>query len=42
VLAAFEAKSFTTRKEWVRGVEEAKAPETRARRIAKVVEALQG
>ena len=41
VLAAFEAKSFTTRKEWVRGVEEAKAPETRARRIAKVVEALQ-
>ena len=42
VLAAFEAKSFTQRKEWVRGVEEAKAAETRARRIAKVVEALVG
>ena len=42
VLAAFEAKSFTQRKEWVRGVEEAKAAETRARRIAKVVDALAG
>ncbi len=42
VLAAFEAKSFTKRKEWVRGVEEAKAAETRARRIAKVVDALVG
>lgn len=41
VLKAFDASSFTKRKEWVRGVEEAKAPETRARRIAKVVEALQ-
>ena len=42
VLAAFEAKSFTQRKEWVRGVEEAKAAETRARRITKVVDALAG
>lgn len=41
VLPAFEAKSFTQRKEWVRGVEEAKAAETRARRVAKVVEQLQ-
>lgn len=42
VLKAFEASSFTNRKEWVRGVEEAKAAETRARRIAKVVATLQG
>lgn len=41
VLNAFEGSSFTKRKEWVRAVEEAKAPETRARRVAKVVEALQ-
>lgn len=41
VLKAFEGASFTNRKEWVRGVEEAKAPETRARRIAKVVATLQ-
>lgn len=41
VLKVFEASSFTKRKEWVRGVEEAKAPETRARRIVKVVDALQ-
>lgn len=40
VLKAFEASSYTNRKEWVRGVEEAKAADTRARRIAKVVEAL--
>ncbi|MEZ5288348.1 MAG: YdeI/OmpD-associated family protein [Vicinamibacterales bacterium] len=37
VLKAFEAASYTNRKEWVRGVEEAKAPETRERRIAKIV-----
>lgn len=42
VLAAFEAKSFTQRKEWVRAVEEAKAAETRTRRITKVVDALAG
>jgi hypothetical protein len=41
VLKAFEASSYTNRKEWVRGVEDAKAAETRARRIAKVVAALQ-
>jgi hypothetical protein len=40
VLQAFEASSFTKRKEWVRAVEEAKASETRARRIAKVIDAL--
>ena len=36
--AAFDALSFTHRKEHVRAIEEAKAPETRARRIAKAVE----
>jgi hypothetical protein len=36
--AAFERLSFTNRKEHVRAVEEAKKPETRARRIAKAVE----
>lgn len=40
VLKAYEASSFTKRKEWVRAVEEAKAPETRTRRIAKVVDTL--
>ena len=39
-LAAFEASAPSKRKEWVRQVEEAKAADTRARRIAKVVEAL--
>ena len=38
---AFEALAYTHRKEHVRAVEDAKKPETRARRIAKVVEALQ-
>jgi hypothetical protein len=38
----FEAAAPSRRKEWVRGVEEAKAPETRARRVQKVVEALGG
>lgn len=41
VLKAYEASSFTKRKEWVRAVEESKAPETRTRRIAKVVDTLQ-
>lgn len=36
--AGFAALSFTYRKENVRSIEEAKAPETRARRIAKAVE----
>ena len=36
--AGFAALSFTYRKENVRAIEEAKAPETRARRIAKAVE----
>jgi hypothetical protein len=37
--AAFNAMAFTYRKEFVRSVEEAKAPETRARRIEKAVAA---
>jgi hypothetical protein len=40
VLKAFEGYSFTHRKEWIRSVEDAKKPETRERRIAKVVEDL--
>lgn len=36
--AAFDALAFSHRKEHVRAIEEAKAPETRARRIAKAVE----
>ena len=35
---AFEAMSYTHRKEHVRAIEEAKAPETRIRRIQKSVE----
>ena len=35
--AAFDALSFTHRKEHVRAVEEARAPETRARRIDRAV-----
>ncbi len=38
--AAFDAAAPSHRKEWVRSVVEAKAAETRARRIAKVVDAL--
>ncbi len=34
----FDAMSYTHRKEHVRAIEEAKAPETRSRRIAKAVE----
>jgi hypothetical protein len=37
---AFDALSYTNRKEIVRSVEEAKAAETRARRIQKAVETL--
>jgi uncharacterized protein YdeI (YjbR/CyaY-like superfamily) len=35
--AAFDKLAFTHRKEHVRSIEEAKAPETRARRIEKSV-----
>jgi bacteriocin resistance YdeI/OmpD-like protein/uncharacterized protein DUF1905 len=38
--AAYDALAFTHRKEWVRWVEEAKKPETRAARIEKTVVAL--
>jgi mutator protein MutT len=38
--AAYDKLSFTHRKEWVRWVEEAKKPETRAARVAKTVEGL--
>jgi Bacteriocin-protection, YdeI or OmpD-Associated/Domain of unknown function (DUF1905) len=37
---AFDEQSYTNRKEFVRGVVEAKKPETRARRIDKVVATL--
>ena len=40
VRTAFDALSYTRRKEQVRQVEEAKRPETRARRIAAIVDAL--
>lgn len=39
--AAFDKMSYTHRKEHVRSIEEAKAAETRARRLVKVIEALQ-
>jgi hypothetical protein len=39
---AFEALSYTRRKEWARLVESAKTPETRQRRIAKAVAELSG
>ena len=38
--AAYDGLSFTHRKEWVRWVEEAKKPETRAARIEKTVTGL--
>jgi hypothetical protein len=38
--AAYDALSYTHRKEWVRWVEEAKKPETRATRIEKTVAGL--
>ncbi|CAN5690797.1 hypothetical protein BH10ACT1_BH10ACT1_02360 [soil metagenome] len=40
VRAAFDALAPSRRKEWARSVTEAKKPETRARRVAKVVESL--
>jgi hypothetical protein len=40
--AAFEALSYSIRKEFVRQVESAKAQETRERRIAKIVATLPG
>jgi hypothetical protein len=38
--ATFDGLAFTHRKEWVRWVEEAKKPQTRATRVAKTVESL--
>ncbi len=38
--AVFDALAFTYRKEYVRSVEEAKKPETRAKRIGAIVEAV--
>jgi uncharacterized protein YdeI (YjbR/CyaY-like superfamily) len=38
----FDAAAPSRRKEWLRQVEEAKTPETRARRIQKLVDALAG
>jgi hypothetical protein len=38
--ARFDALAYTHQKEWVRWVEEAKKPETRAARIEKTVESL--
>lgn len=38
--ATFDGLAYTHRKEWVRWVEEAKKPETRATRIEKTVESL--
>jgi len=38
--ATFDGLSFTHRKEWVRWVEEARKPETRAARLARTVESL--
>jgi hypothetical protein len=40
VRAAYDGLSYTHRKEWVRWVEEAKKPETRATRIEKTVAGL--
>jgi uncharacterized protein YdeI (YjbR/CyaY-like superfamily) len=38
--ANFDGLSFTHRKEWVRWIEEAKKPETRATRLDRTVESL--
>ncbi len=38
----FDALAYSHRKEWVRSIEAAKAPETRARRIAKAIDSLRG
>jgi hypothetical protein len=40
--AAWDALSYTTRKERARGIAEAKRPETRARRLAATLELLSG
>ena len=40
--AAFEARSFSHRREWVEWVTEAKRPETRQRRVRRVVEQVLG
>lgn len=40
--SAWDRQSYTNRKEFVRGVMEAKKPETRARRIDKVIATLRG
>jgi hypothetical protein len=40
VRATFDSLSYSHRKEWVRWVDEAKKPETRAARIEKTVESL--
>ncbi len=40
VRAVFDALAYSHRKEWVRWIEEAKKPETRAARIATTVESL--
>ena len=40
--AAWARLSYTHQKEWVRSVEDAKKPETRARRVAAAVTALRG
>jgi uncharacterized protein YdeI (YjbR/CyaY-like superfamily) len=42
LVEAWERQSYTNRKEFARGVDEAKKPETRSRRIAKVVDTLTG
>ena len=42
LVGAWGRQSYTNRKEFVRGVEEAKKPETRARRIEKVIATLAG
>ena len=39
-LTAFEALSFTHRKEYARAIEDAKKPETRDRRVAQTIEKL--
>jgi hypothetical protein len=39
-IAAWEAMSYTTKKEMARSLEEAKRPETRERRLAQALEAL--
>ncbi len=42
VMKAFDAAAPSMKKEYVRQVEQAKAPETRQRRISKIVEKLSG